>query len=559
MSNHLRSRWYRVLFTFVFSFIAATVVLSLPVNAHADSTHPGGNVQDPTVLHVDIAQPSVVRIYTSVSGTLKVQLCASALKTYPISGWGLVGSGSFISSHGDILTAAHVVDPPKDDLTIYAIEASATNIAADLQKSCGITMTPDEAYQYFGNLYLAGGNAVSATFDPFQSIAWLSTAYAGADPSNEKVSDVKSYPLSVKAESPWDKNDVAIANAAGLSDTPSIAVGDSNGVSATDSLTVLGFPGNADLGDTINDNLSSNFLTISINQLYVSAIKTDPATGASLIQVGGNIEQGDSGGPALDANGEVVGIVSFGVAPQSLAQVGETRFLQATSSATALLTQANIDQAPGTFETHWSQALSDFASTSSGHWHRSSTELQALASDYPNFKGVSTYLSYAQQQAQVEKSNDNPLGSLDSSSLLGYGLIGLAGLVLAGILVTIIVINRRQNNREKVAVLAAASSYLSSGSTGASAPLPYSPDHYGQQPPDHYGQQPPDHYGQQPPDHYGQQPPDRYGQQPLSSPYAAQTPYPDASRGSEQVYYCVNGHRLQPNQIYCMQCGAPRA
>ena len=103
-----------------------------------------------------------------------------------------------------------------------------------------------------------------------------------------------------------------------MNDTPSITLGDSTNVEPQDQLTIIGFPGNGDIPTANNAttlsqavNPSIGFFTASVNKVYVSALK--PYTsGAPLIQVGGNVEHGDSGGPALDSNGNIVGIVSFG-------------------------------------------------------------------------------------------------------------------------------------------------------------------------------------------------------------------------------------------------------
>src|SRR5438874_1637271 len=75
---------------------------------------PGGNVSDPIVRAVDIAKPAVVRIITKAQATVVVHFQSATggtsdvtfpenhAKPYQV---GTSGSGTFISSHGDILTA----------------------------------------------------------------------------------------------------------------------------------------------------------------------------------------------------------------------------------------------------------------------------------------------------------------------------------------------------------------------------------------------------------------------------------------------------------------------
>src|SRR5262249_3711091 len=101
--------------------------------------------------------------------------------------------------------------------------------------------------------------------------------------------------------SPFAQDDVALLHVA-LTDTPSIQLGDATAVAAQDKLTIIGFPGNGDLDASLGGLDPTNLLTPSVNIVTVSAIKHNK-NGSQLIQVGGNVEHGDSGGPALDADG----------------------------------------------------------------------------------------------------------------------------------------------------------------------------------------------------------------------------------------------------------------
>src|SRR5437764_3445023 len=83
-----------------------------------------GYAADPVRTAVDIARPAVVRIFTFVRGHLTVSIANSNV-TFPQGGGTysvtLSGSGTFITAHGDILTADHVVSPPR---SVFATAAA---------------------------------------------------------------------------------------------------------------------------------------------------------------------------------------------------------------------------------------------------------------------------------------------------------------------------------------------------------------------------------------------------------------------------------------------------
>ena len=109
--------------------------------------------------------------------------------------------------------------------------------------------------------------------------------------------------------SQFTDNDLAVLHI-NMTDTPSIALGNSDTVAVQDHLTSIGFPGNGDASHPDATYDSTDLVTPTVDSLNVVAIKSSD-NGANLIQVSGALEHGDSGGPALNANGNIVGIVSY--------------------------------------------------------------------------------------------------------------------------------------------------------------------------------------------------------------------------------------------------------
>ena len=380
---------------YVFLFGSALVP-----TAHADSM-PGGDVTDPAVRATDLAKPAVVRIITTITGHLTVHFPPTTDVAFPQNNNGnyplqLSGTGTFISANGDILTADHVVSPPQDqalntDLYTTAAQDVANYINKNPQQS-STQVTKDQVVQELSSGQLKS----TAQYDKPSSAVYLSTDYIG----NTQTTDFKNLPAGtitqvdqIKKESPPNQQDIAIIHIP-RTDTLSVQLGDSSNVQQQDKLTIVGFPGNADVSKAPSD-----LLTSSVNQIYVSSMKTSD-NGAPLIQVGGNVEQGDSGGPALDSQGNIVGIVSFGAFNPS--GPNGTSFLQASNSARSIIKSLNLDTTPGNQQKLWSQAFSDYAATTKGHWGKAQQGFDQLLTSDPGFKAATVYRNYTQPRAQAE-------------------------------------------------------------------------------------------------------------------------------------------------------------
>jgi len=417
--------------------------------AYADGG-PGGTVSDPVVRAVDIAKPAVVRIITNLSGQLTVHFSPTQSVIFPqnSNGYpiGLSGSGTFITAQGDILTADHVINPPHADLDQFLQQQAAQDVANYMNQTLKVNITQGQVTAELANGQLASDTQYSTP----QSQVFLSTDFTGP----LSVQDIQNVPANqvapvdkIEKESAVNQEDVAIIHVSNMNDLAMVKLGNSLNVQQQDNLTILGFPGNGDIaGQTATD-----LLTLSVNKVLVSSMKTTN-TGAPVIQVAGNVEHGDSGGPALDNQGNIVGVVSFGAAAP-----GSTSFLQASSSAQTLVQSLRLDTTPGPFQKAWSQAFTDYASSTPGHWHKAQQEFQQIAAHYPQFKAITPYLDYTTTQARTEKApqstpQPSSTGSISPGALtnnwaiIGGGVVVLLALLLFGG----VALNRRRRKRVPV-------------------------------------------------------------------------------------------------------------
>ncbi len=265
-----------VLMACMLSLLIITTVVNT-MTAYASSI-PGGNVSDPVVRAVDIARPAIVRIITSISGHLDVQFPSGQTVTFPQSGQTyqeqLSGTGTFITSNGDILTADHVVSPPPSVLQ----DAAAQDVATYISQHPNTGIQAAAATQVDQALN-AGQLKSTAHYDQKSSEVFLSTDYTGpltATTLSAVPATMHSTIDKIEKESPFNQMDVAVVHAP-FQDTPSVQLADSSNVQPQDALTIIGFPGNADVND-----LPQNLFTSSVNNITVSSIKTTQG-GAPLI------------------------------------------------------------------------------------------------------------------------------------------------------------------------------------------------------------------------------------------------------------------------------------
>jgi S1-C subfamily serine protease len=558
-------RWYQLSYIVVVIGIVCLALVGMVVNsptAYADG--PGGNVSDPVVRAVDIAKPSVVRILTMLNGQIIVHFAAPINRDvifpqgnsdYQIV---LSGSGTFITASGEILTADHVVNPPQQDLDQFLQQQAAQDIATYINQVLKEN-PPVSADQVTAQL--ASGQLQSKTqYSKPQSRVYLSTAYTG--PLN--VTDIQNVPSNlyapvdhIESQSSFTDKDVAIIHVSNMNNMAMVQLGDSSSVQQQDNLTIIGFPGNGDIAS----NNATDLLTPSVNKVFVSSIKTSN-TGAPLIQVGGNVEHGDSGGPALDSQGTIVGIVSFGASGQ-----GSTSFLQASSSASALVRSLGLNTTPGPFQKAWNQAFTDYASNNLGHWHKAQIEFEQIATTYPQFKGVQPYLAYATTQAKIEKvpqSKPQPTTQpvSTSSSMVGL-IIGIGALLLAILLLFGVMVFRRRRVKRTPATTMPASSFNSPSQIAPPVmqgnSISPSQSVYGQQVNDAmtaFGAPPsPNPRSSRPSQPPAQSVAPQYRPTQSSTVSTNSTTMPSINSGTLVHWPC--GHMNRPVARYCSVCGEP--
>ena len=398
---------------------------------------------------VELNKPSVVQIVSVNCVTITVKDISAVKKLkpeYQLCGGGS-GSGFLIGNQGHIATNGHVVKASFDDLVysgrpepgsggdfysdlvkeVVAQEASKeasvsgtsiTNKAslskypstldavmkkvADFQKA-GILDPPVFEDKYFVKLAndpiqfakvtSANKNAFSyKTLEPIvRSNTILDAELVGYDFSGltalSKGANIVSATNPPKRQKSSDVAIIKLKDSAGTT-YPGVPMLTSDKVKEGQSLLVIGYPGLVSGQDTkssalLDESYSSGRPTITRG--IISSIKQD-TFGQTLLQTDASIEHGNSGGPAFNYEGEVIGIATYVMTSGS----GNYNFLRAIDDLYALMDKESIEKNQMSESyTLWKEGLSFFWE---GRLVKAKANFEKIKSLYPVHPLVDEYI-----------------------------------------------------------------------------------------------------------------------------------------------------------------------
>src|SRR5215216_4087635 len=236
------------------------------------------------------AKPAVVRIVDGVAGQIVFQPPGYQGQTYNVSSIAL-GSGFFISSNGYIATNAHVVsttregeEKAKQALFWQMVQQIAQQLGKD-PRSLNADFINQHSelqnFQKFHHVMIPDGSSF-----PFE----IKQYGAPTGESNDQGKDVAVVKIEVK-------------------NAPILKLADSDKVQLQDHVTVIGFPGAADTFNTGTLSAKSAF-EATINDGKISA-KKQATSGAPILQTSTAATHGNSGGPVINDQNEVIGLLTF--------------------------------------------------------------------------------------------------------------------------------------------------------------------------------------------------------------------------------------------------------
>lgn len=389
----------------------------------------------------DAYSPAVVKIYNITCGALVFygrQLTENAC-------YGSTGSGFFMTHDGYIATNGHVVSYTAQDVFVEAITSNPSVFRSFLMGFVGMSATqseqvinsPELLASVIAKVYDIPDSDVS--FRDRQNVIMVATGSAipnltGLPESrdltgfkqqssalrqatvvgiNYRASDV--YAAIADPEQGFSASDVAILKVA-VQDAPTISLSQMI-AQQNERIIVAGFPGDAD--NVLTDNSE---ISVSVTNGNISSIRKSAGGRTTLYQSDADASHGNSGGPAINRDGDVIGLLTyrFGSTSDGNSAKSYIRDIRDISNL-ADLNGIDIDAA-STTRTAWERALNNYATN---RYSKALEDFQLVKRQYPSHRLADTYIA-ASVQAIADGKNvrDLPVGVLMAGATIALIALG---------------------------------------------------------------------------------------------------------------------------------------
>jgi serine protease Do len=357
---------------------------------------------------------------------------------------GTLCSGWFATPTGYLVTAAHCVNMSRQTLLAdFDSEALGHFIDEDYRVTVrnwrrdGVLV--DQSMASFIRKLMQKWFVTHSTLGTVSETEKVGLALRGASMATPKT---KQLPARlVKMGTPFPGRDFAVLKVNGYRHLPSLALGSVRGLQVGDQLYVDGFPGSVSLNSQFTSQ-SRNTPTFTEGPLSALRTTTDKV---QYLQTQAPAYEGNSGGPVLNASGQVIGILIAGAVSPTTGQIvaGEEFVLPATVIAAALAgIGVHPTEAPVT--TIYAAALANYYK---GYDSLALQGFKRVLGYFPSHPFASYYASLARQQVAEGHSKTPPKPA--SFPWLLIVLIVVIALVLLGASVLWMVVRGSRMPRQR--------------------------------------------------------------------------------------------------------------
>lgn len=293
----------------------------------------------------------------------------------------MLGSGFIITDDGYVVTNAHVVNEEgnvtRQSFAQQAFREFMNNDAREMERSMGRKLAADEAKALTdaNSWYFSQAMKVGKIRKDFSVVMGVSG------------NDGKIIPKEITAElviqgSPIPGKDVAILKLKDSLDYPTARIGEDKDLRVGSQVYVLGYPAVATFHPLIS---GTSIAEATLTRGLVSA-KKNMRGGWEVLQTDASITHGNSGGPAINEEGEVIGLATFGsIDQQRGTEIQGMNFIVPTTIVKEYLVRAGVDPGMSKASLEYEKALGYFDKA----WYRKALKhFKKVKAQYAGFPFV---------------------------------------------------------------------------------------------------------------------------------------------------------------------------
>lgn len=351
---------------------------------------------------VAAAQPSGVQKIAMEAKPSVVRVWGAYIATYSIAGEqvqqaiGGTGTGFFITPDGYIATNAHVVSDIHEGDKV-AEDQLYKLLLRDIEKT------------YAKQIEAMSEDQIKSLLRQIKLVNLEKRAYVVL-PNGDKLDyEIKQF------GKPGSGRDAAIIKVK-TENAPTLVIGDSGRTQIADQIVVLGYPGVADMKELLDEKSQ---LQASVTDGAISSIKK-ANTGEPILQISAPITHGNSGGPALDLKGNVVGLATFG----NESEIQGFNFLVASATLKDLIKDGKIEPKQSETNKLWNEGLELYWTD---HYTAAITKFQEVEAAYPQHSEAQLLI----RESTVAKKEGKEKKPESSNTGLIIGLV-VGGIVVLG-------------------------------------------------------------------------------------------------------------------------------
>jgi S1-C subfamily serine protease len=321
----------------------------------------------------DLAKPAVVKVFSGCEASVPFNG-----KTYEVSAKGQ-GSGFFVTSDGYIITNAHVVkesaNPEICEQSQILTQQLISQIAEDLELSPSeIRNNPEQMQEIESSLE-------NARIQPINEVIL---------PNGDQLTfDVKEYGAPI-----GEGKDVAVIKVQ-IKNAPVLKLANSEQVKTQDKIIALGYPYLA-LGDLLDEKSE---VEVTVSRGEISSTNKPLRDGSTALQFNAGVTHGNSGGPVLNEQGEVIGITTFG--PSNFDGIA---FAVTSETIMEFVRSAGITNEQGIVDQLYQEALQHYTQ---GEYSQAIEKFERVERFFPQHSEISQYLQKTEEQIALANSGMN--------------------------------------------------------------------------------------------------------------------------------------------------------